>query len=75
MLSYGRRDLILDNKSLKSSDYTKNLNDNLNNIINDRSIQEKEMKMPKSAVIETVRPEFSSDDWKFADKENSIGEC
>lgn len=76
MSSYGRRDLVPLNKKAyaydAAADLTNNLNDTLRNVMNNRTIQEKEMKMPKSAVIETVRPEFSDDGWRVADKENNI---
>ena len=79
MSSYGtRRDLVPLNKKAydyDAADLTANLNDTLRNVMNNRTIQEKEMKMPKSAVIETVRPEFSDDGWRVADKENNIGKC
>jgi len=55
-------------------DFTRNLHDNCKNNFNNRTtdMRVKQRKLPLSAVIETVRPESSPDDWEVADSVNNI---
>ena len=72
--SYGNSDLIRNNASdnyYSSSVLSGNLRNKFKQVINSGTISGSHIMAPtKADMIETVRPEFVADDWKFTEQDN-----